>query len=213
MEFDAMEFQSAPPSIVRSVKQRDLLNAWLRLHDKNPRPALAHYAPDRLGEEQRDLVFYKVFAIPTGPRFMINSEGSRLAQGYGRVNEGNKGTWLDEYLEPDVAPIVLPVYLECAKRRLPVYTISKIVDVRGQTIDYERLVLPFFERGRVSDIVMSAKLISEASRFELNNLFRVREKLPIPTIRAVIDQQLAPAPVQRERKTDASGAPVDVVEI
>ena len=107
----------------------------------------------------------------------------------------------------------MPVYLECANRRLPVYTISKIVDVRGQTIDYERLVLPFFERGCVSDIIMSAKLISEASRFELNNLFRVREKLPIPTIRAVIDQELAPAPLRRERKTDATGAPIDVVEI
>jgi hypothetical protein len=213
MEFDAMEFQSAPPSIVRSVKQRDLLNAWLRLYDKNPRPALAHYAPDRLGEEQRDLVYYKVFATANGLRFMINSEGSRLAQGYGRVNEGNKGTWLDEYLDPEVAPIVLPVYLECAKRRLPVYTISKIVDVRGQTIDYERLVLPFFERGRVSDIIMSAKLISEASRFELNNLFRVREKLPLPTVRVVVDQELTPAAIQRQSKTESADAHDDVVEI
>lgn len=213
MEFDVMEFQSAPPSIVRSVKQRDLLNAWLRLYDKNPRPALAHYAPDRLVEEQRDLVYYKVFATATGLRFMINSEGSRLAQGYGRVNEGNKGTWLDEYLDPEVAPIVLPVYLECAKRRLPVYTISKIVDVRGQTIDYERLVLPFFDRGRVSDIIMSAKLISEASRFELNNLFRVREKLPLPTVRVVVDQELTPAAIQRQGKTDSADAHDDVVEI
>jgi hypothetical protein len=208
-----MEFQSASPAIVKSVKQRDLLNAWLRLHDKQSQPTLAAYTPDRLNEEQRDLVYYKVFVTEAGPRFMINSEGSRLAQGYGRVDTGNKGTWLDEYLRPEVVPIVLPVYLECARRKLPIYTIAKIVDVRGQTIDYERLMLPFFEAGAVSDILMSAKLISEASRFELNNLFRVREKLPVPLIRAVIDQELTPSSARRERAAALPHDETDVVEI
>jgi len=208
-----MEFESASPSIVKSVKQRDLLNAWLRRREKTPLPALVDYAPDRLGEEQRDLVYYKVFTTAAGLRFMINSEGSRLAQGYGRVNEGNKGTWLDEYLEPEVVPIVMPVYHECARRQLPVYTIARIVDVRGQIIDYERLVLPFFENGAISDILMSAKLISEASRFELNNLFRVREKVPLPLLRVVIDQELSPASIQRSRQTEGTHAHVDIVEI
>lgn len=208
-----MEFQSVSPSIIKSVKQRDLLNAWLRLYDKNPQPALGDYAPDRLSEEQRDLVHYKVVGMATGPRFMINSEGSRLALAYGNVNPANKGTWLDEYLESEMLPSVLPVYVECTKRRLPVYTITRFDDVRGQTIDYERLAMPFFDGGGVSDIIMSAKLISEASGLELSNLFRVRERLPVPTVRAVIDQELTPSSVQRQRKTDASGAFVDVVEI
>jgi hypothetical protein len=208
-----MEFESASPSIVKSVKQRDLLNAWLRLRETTSQPALADYAPDRLAEERRDLVYYKVVATRTGPRFMINSEGSRLAQGYGRVNEGNKGTWLDEYVEPELHPITLPAYIECAVRGLPVYSVSKIVDVRGQTIDYERLLLPFFARDAISDILMSAKLISEASRFELNNLFRVREKLPVPTVRAVIDQNLSAPAVERQHTAGASDAPVDVIEI
>jgi hypothetical protein len=208
-----MEFQSASPSIVKSVKQRELLNAWLRLHERQPQPALADYAPDRLAEEQRDLVYYKVSATERGPRFMINSEGSRLAQGYGRVNDGNKGTWLDEYIEPELQPITLPVYVECARRGLPVYSVSKIVDVRGQTIDYERLLLPFFEQGVISDILMSGKLISEASRFELDNLFRVREKLPVHTVRAVIDQKLPPPAVESQQIAGASDAFVDIVEI
>jgi hypothetical protein len=208
-----MEFQSASPAIVKSDKQRELLNAWLRLHERQQQAALADYAPDRLAEEQRDLVYYKVAATERGPRFMINSEGSRLAQGYGRVNEGNKGSWLDEYVEAELQPITMPVYLECARRGLPIYSVSKIVDVRGQTINYERLLLPFHEHGVVSDILMSAKLISEASRFELDNLFRVREKLPIPTVRAVIDQKL-PAPTgERQQVAGASDAFVDIVEI
>ncbi len=206
-----MEFQSASPSIVKSIKQRDLLNAWLRLREKMPQPALADYAPDRLVEEQRDLVYYKVFATERGPRFMINSEGSRLAQGYGRVNAGNKGTWLDEYVPPELQPITMPAYLECVRRGLPVYSVSKIVDVRGQTIDYERLLLPFYEQAAMSDILMSAKLISEASRFELNNLFRVRDKLPVPTVRVVIDRDLSPTAAQRQQ---GAGDPAgDVVEI
>jgi len=208
-----MDFQSASPSIVNSVRQRDLLNAWLRLREKTPRPALADYSPDRLAEEQRDLVYYRVSATRGGPRFMVNSEDSRLAQGYGRVNEGNKGSWLDEYIEPELQPITLPVYRECAHRGLPVYSISKIVDVRGQTIDYERLLLPFFENGNVSDIMMSAKLVSEANRLELNNLFRVREKLPVPMVRAVIDQNLSALAVERQRTAGASAASVDIVEI
>jgi len=206
-----MKFQSASPSIVKSVKQRELLNAWLRLHEGRPQPALADYTPDRLAEEQRDLVYFKVSPTSTGLRFMVDCEGSRLAQGYGRVNDGNKGTWLDEYIEPELQPITLPVYVECARRGLPVYSVSKIADVRGQTIDYERLLLPFHERGVISNILMSGKLISEASRFELDNLFRVREKLPVPTVRAVIDQKLAlPA---ADRQQVAGAAFVDIVEI
>jgi len=208
-----MEFQGASPSIVKSVKQRDMLNAWLRLYEKTKRPALVDYAPDRLSEEQRDLVYYKVLFTGTGPRFLINSEGSRLAQGYGRVNQGNKGTWLDEYLEPEVVPIVVPVYAECTTRQLPVYTVARIEDVRGQVIDYERLVLPFFSDGAVSDILMSAKLISEASRFELNNMFRVREKLPVPMVRAVIDRDLSLSPTQRQRTSASPETFIDVVEI
>jgi len=208
-----MDFESASPAIVKSIKQRDLLNAWLRLYRGGRQPTLAAYAPDRLNDEERDLVYYKVFANENGPRFLINSEGSRLAQGYGRVDTGNKGTWLDEYLRPEVVPIVLPVYLECARRMLPIYTIAKIVDVRGQTIDYERLMLPFFAGGRLSDILMSAKLISEASRFELNNLFRVREKLPVPTLRAVIDRDLTMSGTPRQRQSAGPDDQLEIVEL
>ena len=209
-----MDFQSAPPSIIKSVKQRDLLNAWLRQYVKDKKPTLVGYTPDRLAEEKRDLVYYKVFAGEAGPRFMIDSEGSRLAQGYGRVNEGNKGTWLDDYLGPQLLPIVLPVYVECATRGLPIYTITKIEDVRGHKIDYERLMLPFFGEGRLSDIVISGKLITEASRFELDNMFRVRDKPPLPLLRAVIDTELSPPTLPPFRKPQPNAVSNnDVVEI
>jgi len=56
-------------------------------------------------------------------------------------------------------------------------------------------------------------LISEASRFELNNLFRVREKLPVPAIRAVIDRDLALSPPQRQRAIAESQIDSEIVEL
>lgn len=209
-----MHFESAAPSIVKSVKQRDMLNAWVRLYVKDNKPALANYTPDRLVEEKRDLVYYKVFITEAGPRFMINSEGSRLAHAYGRVNQGNKGTWLEDYLGAELMPIVLPVYFECTKRGLPIYTITKVEDVRGHTIDYERLMLPFFSDGVLSDILISGKLISEASRFELNNMFRTRDKAPVRLVQVVIDKDLTPPTLPPFRTPSSKPATnPDVVEI
>jgi hypothetical protein len=44
-----MEFTSANPSVVRSVKQHDTLNAWLHALGKSRAlPALGDYRPDRI---------------------------------------------------------------------------------------------------------------------------------------------------------------------
>lgn len=50
-----MDFDSATPSIVKSIKQRDLLNTWLRLYARDQRPpAIAEHEPTRLTEELAD---------------------------------------------------------------------------------------------------------------------------------------------------------------
>ena len=52
-----MEFTSANPSVVRSVKQRDLLNAWLRAFGKGRAlPMLAEYRPERIADELVDMM-------------------------------------------------------------------------------------------------------------------------------------------------------------
>ena len=57
----ALEFESATPSIVKSIRQRDLLNSWLRLYAREQSlPRMAEYRPERLEEELPDLVFYTV---------------------------------------------------------------------------------------------------------------------------------------------------------
>ena len=63
-----MDFESAGPAIVRSIKQRDLLNAWLRLYAKQEQmPELRDYQPERLADETDDLVYYKVISESAAP--------------------------------------------------------------------------------------------------------------------------------------------------
>jgi hypothetical protein len=69
-----------------------------------------------------------------------------------------------------------------------VYTIFNIDDAYGRTVDYERLLLPFSEGGKVTHIIASLKTISEDGGFEIKNLMRRNDALPTPKLRAVIDR-------------------------
>ena len=183
-----MDFESANPTIVKSIKQRDLLNTWLRLYARGQElPALAEYQPARIEEELPDLVFFSIDATQKPPRIIIDSNGTRMASAYGRTG---KGCRLEEYLGPQLAPIVMPVYYECIRRRLPAFTIAKVDDIHGRIVAYERLLLPFSDGGEVTRIVASLKTISEDGGFELKNLMRGNEALPVPKLRAIIDRDL-----------------------
>jgi hypothetical protein len=118
----ALEFQSANPTVVKSIKQRDLLNTWLRLYARAQQtPRVEEYQPARLTEELPDLVYYSVDSAQQPPRLTIQSDGTRMSSAYGNTG---KGRYLDDYLGPRLMPVVMPVYYECLKRALPVYTIA-----------------------------------------------------------------------------------------
>ncbi len=183
-----MEFASAGPSVVKSIKQRDLLNTWLRLYARNQSiPRMLEYQPARIEDELPDLVFYTVDATAQPPRLTIQSDGTRMSTAYGNTG---RGRYLDEYLGAKLVPIVMPVYYECIARRLPAYTIANIDDVYGRIVAYERLLLPFSEGGTVTHIIASLKTISEDGGFEIRNLMRGNDKLPVPKLRAIIDRDL-----------------------
>jgi hypothetical protein len=183
-----MDFESANPTIVKSIKQRDLLNNWLRLYARDQKlPAIAEYQPARMEDEMPDLVFYDVDTTQKPPRLTIQSDGTRMASAYGHTG---KGRLLDEYLGPRLAPIVMPVYYECIRRGLPAFTIAHIDDIYGRIVAYERLLLPFSEGGEVKHIVASLKTISEDGGFEIKNLMRGNDTLPVPKLRTIIDRDL-----------------------
>jgi hypothetical protein len=183
-----VDFQSANPSVVKSIRQRELLNCWLRLYARRQAlPCLGDYQPERLAEELPDLVYYIVDHASQPARLIIDSNGTRMSNAYGTTG---KGRYLDDYLGPIIGPIVLPVYHTCLGRALPVYSISMINDIHGSAVAYERLLMPFSEGDGVSHILASLKAISEDGGFEINNLMRGHHSLPVPKLRTVIDSDL-----------------------
>jgi hypothetical protein len=183
-----VEFESANPSVVKSIKQRDLLNTWLRLFAREQAmPRVDEYQPERLAEELPDLVYYTVDNATRPPRLTIQSDGTRMSSAYGHTGKGKS---LDDFLGARLAPVVMPVYYECVARRLPVYTISNVDDIYGRIVAYERMLLPFSDGGSVSHVIASLKTISEDGSFEIRNLLRGNDMLPTPRLRAVIDRDL-----------------------
>ena len=182
-----MSFESANPTVIKSIRQRDLLNTWLRLFAPAQRsPRIGEFRPDRIEDELPDLVFMTVEqAEPL--QLIIDSDGTRMSVAYGYTG---KGRYLDEYLGSRLAPLIMPIYRQCVARALPVYTVSHVDDACGRIVAYERLLLPFSENSGVTHIIASLKTISDDGSFEIRNLMRGSETLPTPKLRAVIDREL-----------------------
>ena len=190
-----MDLVSANPTVVKSIKQRELLNSWIRLYAREQRmPRFEDYRPERLDDELPDLVYFIVDAAQEPPRFTIESDGTRILTAYGNTGKGKR---LEDYFGARLAAIVMPVYHACVERALPVYTIAHIDDIHGRVVAYERLLMPFGAGGIVTHLIASLKTISEAGGFEMKNLMRDHAALPRPILRAVIDRDLDHRPQGR----------------
>lgn len=179
-------FQSVSPSAVRSIKQKDLLNTWLRLYSVQQRlPRVDEFQPERMSDEIPDLALFRVDHSASPPRLIFEQESQRMIAALGHSSNGRP---LDDYLGPKMAAIVMPIYYECIQRALPAYTIFSFEDAQRRKVDYERMLLPFSDGERVSHIVASHKNISEDGSFEINNL--MRDSLPVRQLLSIIDREL-----------------------
>jgi hypothetical protein len=202
-----MEFTSANPSVVRSVKQRDLLNAWLRaLGNGRALPALADYRPERVADELADMMGYDVEGSGETARFLITQEGSRLTATYGIEHiDPDKRTnrYLDDAIGAARYARVVPSYRACLKHKRPTYSISMVQDADGKDVSYERLLLPFGPAGDVEQIVGSFKAISIEGGFKINNLMGIKSKAtPVSVINAVIDLVFVRCPAGHDTSND-----------
>jgi hypothetical protein len=206
-----MQFASANPSVVRSVKQRDLLNAWLRvLGNHQGLPLLGDYKPERIADEVPDMMGFDVIGDGCDARFLITQEGTRLTATYGNEHiDPDKRTnrYLDDAIGPARYGRVLPSYRACLARKRPTYSVSTLFDADGKDVSYERLLLPFGSADEVEQIVGSYKAISIEGGFKMTNLMGIRSKSrPESIINAVIDLELVRAPM-------GHGVADDVIEL
>ena len=202
-----MKFESADPSMVRSIKQRDLLNAWLRAVGKlRALPALGDYRPERIADEQADMMSFEVAGEADNARFLITHEGTRLTTTYGNEHvdpDKRINRYLDDAIGPERYARVVAPYRVCLMRKRPTYSVSKVQDPDGKDVSYERLLLPFGSADAVEQIIGSYKSISIDGGFKINNLMGITPKTtPVSVINAVIDLDFAPGPRGRRTSDD-----------
>jgi hypothetical protein len=200
-----MEFASANPSVIRSIKQRILLNAWLRMA-RNPEslPAAADFQPEDIADELADMVGFDVEEAGDGARFLITQEGARVARTYGS-NDAKRRTnrYLEEAVGPDRYARIAIYYRTLLARKRPIYSITTVRDADGKDVSFERLLLPFGETDRVERIVGSYKTISVEGRFKVENLLGPKPKtMPVPVVRAVIDLDVVRGPTEGPTSDD-----------
>lgn len=199
-----MPSTSAGPSIVRSVRQRQLLNAWLRLFARQRGlPSITAYEIDRFEEEKQDMIFCAVSHDHDSPRYVVTYDGQRLIDAFGETGAGRR---LEDVLGPERAAATLPIYDECVAHRRPSYSIRRLADVSGRIVDYERLLLPFGDADRVDLIIGSLKTISVDGGFQQKNLMRTERAPVLHAVRVIIGDD-----GQSEAKPAARAA--DIIEI
>jgi hypothetical protein len=205
-----MQFQSANPSVVKSIRQRDLLNAWLRaLRKPKPLPSLLDFKPDRINDDElADMMGFNVDGDGEAARYVITHEGARLTATYGNdhVDPAERtNRYLDDAIGPDRYARVVASYRACIALKRPTYSVSMVRDGDGKDVSYERLLLPFGPGERVEQIVGSYKAISIDGGFKVDNLMGLKSRnVPVVAINAVIDQEIARRPIT---------LPDDIVEV
>ncbi|HEY7843108.1 MAG TPA: hypothetical protein VID30_05445 [Bradyrhizobium sp.] len=194
-----MEYVSSDPSVVRSIRQRVLLNAWVHaLRKSSPLPALSDFEPDTGIEELADMMGFDVEGDEASARFVITQEGTRLAATYGNEDvapEKRTNRYLHDAIGPDRYARVVTCYRECVIRKRPTYSITAVQDADGKDVSYERLLMPFGRGSTVEHIIGSYKAISIEGGFRVNNLLGLRSMAESARIvNAIVDREIARRP-------------------
>jgi hypothetical protein len=192
-----MPFKSADPSVVKSITQRVLLNAWLRAVRKpDALPKLSDFHTEGTADERADMMGFDVVGSGEDARFLITQQGARLTTAYGNEHVDPRlrtNRYLDDAIGPERYAGVILSYRACLTRKRPTYTVAEVTDADGKDVSYERLLLPFGRGDTVEQIIGSYKAISIEGGFRLHNLMGVKAKAePVVTIRAVIDRAFVP---------------------
>jgi len=210
-------FQPGLPWVVKSVRQRDLLNCWLRLsRNAAGLPQREAYQPGRLADELSDMMEFDVVCEDTAPRFRITFEGARLSIAYGHDPDA-PATASRQFLDSSIGrhryAAVARSYMACLDLRQPIYTVSITHDSDGKEVSYERLLLPFGTGAEVAQIVGSYKTISLEGGFKVANLMSLTAETPQTVMRVAIDPALRAPPPAGALASQMATDPSEIVEL
>jgi hypothetical protein len=182
---------------VRSIRQRDLLQAWIRLFAaQGEAPRFEDYNPDRLDEELPELMYYDVDHQGAQPRFKIAHEGKRFRDVFGVTGIGQYLDALEGFVLTEATH---KLYREACLRRRPAYSITLVEDRDGRPVTWERLLLPFCEADRATMLMASLKPVSTEGHFESRGLMATNQQQRRYQVYAIIDQGLVAGRTPRRR--------------
>jgi len=181
-------YEQRSPDIVRSIRQRWLLSCWTRLRAGRPIPDWSEFDTEQLDSCFDDLTI--VDAEPNGGRlrFRIFTHGKNVGAMYAGQCAGKL---LADTLPDETRARTIETYERAAQTRLPVFTTSGVVDVKGRTVVCERLLLPFGHSNlRTIRILALLETISPDGFFERRDLMTGVRAASDFTVKAVLHTRL-----------------------
>src|SRR5262245_31520565 len=180
-----MEFMQSGPDIVRSDRQRWLLDHWASKRNGGSPPIWRGLNSNEFAIPFDYLAWMEVVEEDGAPRFLMRFHGPRLAVALGSI-EG-EGKFIDDFLPPSYLNAANATYREVVRTKRPVYTVSDMRDPTGQIVHHERLLLPFSTDGaRVDRILASIEAGSPEGPIEMRNLMKSPVRPPVIALCATI---------------------------
>ena len=177
-------YQTCPPDIVKSVRQRWLLNYWTRLRAGRALPLWSDLEMAELDSCFDDLSILDVLLEEGAIRLRIHNHGKNVGAMYAGECAGK---FLHDVLPEAARGPTLQTYEHVSRTRLPVYTVSRVADADARVVFYERLLLPFSDFGeRVFRIVAFLETISPAGAFGRYSLMTEPRPLTGFVVKAVL---------------------------
>jgi hypothetical protein len=179
-----VHFDRASSHVVRSLRQSQLLDAWLcHVTQRGALPAVKSFAVLRDYREPGELTFFQVLNQGGAPRYFVAQESTSFRVFFGASSQGR---FLDEAVRPRSLQVGRTSLDECLRHALPVFAAFSMEVEENEQLICERLVLPFGAgRAHVTDIVTSLKTTAWSNRDVL--FTRPGRQEPKYRFRAVID--------------------------
>lgn len=153
-----MRFADTSIGVIKSISQRSLALAWRDAAHDAKFPQFDHFKPSARAHDPRFMVVWNVEPKPADRTFRAMYQGELIAVSFRQRWEGQ--SMADVIPAPLRAP-ALAAANHCAETGCGVYMVYRACNERGQSIDCERLVLPFGKaQTGIRQLVTSMETIS-----------------------------------------------------